>query len=100
MTIPKSLAYAERENSKVGLSASANINSVYHFGSRLAIKDGHLYATNGESGGGMIAQDPIKPNNTTCMISWILCYHSTTLVQDWLLRMDIYTLQLVKEVVE
>ncbi len=36
------------------------INSQYHYGSRLAIKDRYLYATIGERGKGMIAQDPTK----------------------------------------
>ena len=38
--------------------AIPDINSGYHFGSRLAIKDNHIYASIGERGGGMIAQDP------------------------------------------
>ena len=33
---------------------------MYHFGSRLVIKDKHLYITAGERGRGMIAQDVIK----------------------------------------
>ena len=36
------------------------INSGYHYGSRLVIKDNLLYATAGERGKGMIAQDPTK----------------------------------------
>ena len=36
------------------------INSGYHFGSRLVIKDNLLYVTVGERGKGMIAQDPTK----------------------------------------
>tara|TARA_Y100000992_G_scaffold58500_1_gene35622 strand:+ start:702 stop:1760 length:1059 start_codon:yes stop_codon:yes gene_type:complete len=36
------------------------IKSGYHFGSRLAIKDNYLFATIGERGKGMIAQDPTK----------------------------------------
>ena len=36
------------------------INSGYHFGSRLAIKDNYLFASVGERGEGMIAQDPTK----------------------------------------
>ena len=36
------------------------INSGYHFGSRLVIKDNLLYVTVGERGQGMIAQDPSK----------------------------------------
>ena len=34
--------------------------SGYHFGSRLAIKDNYLFASAGERGQGMIAQDPTK----------------------------------------
>ena len=40
--------------------AEPPINSGYHFGSRLAIKDKHLYITAGERGKGMIAQDYTK----------------------------------------
>ena len=36
------------------------IDSGYHFGSRLAIKDDYLFATAGERGQGMIAQDGTK----------------------------------------
>lgn len=36
------------------------IDSGYHFGSRLAIKDNYLYASAGERGQGMIAQDASK----------------------------------------
>jgi len=38
--------------------AEPPIESGYHFGSRLAIKDNYLFASTGERGGGMIAQDP------------------------------------------
>ena len=38
--------------------ASPSIKSGYHFGSRLAIKDNYIFASIGERGGGMIAQDP------------------------------------------
>jgi glucose/arabinose dehydrogenase len=37
--------------------AEPPINSGYHFGSRIVIKDQHLYASIGERGQGMIAQD-------------------------------------------
>ena len=37
--------------------AEPPIDSGYHFGSRLAIKENHLYITAGERGKGMIAQD-------------------------------------------
>ena len=37
--------------------AEPPIDSGYHFGSRLVIKDNHLYITAGERGKGMIAQD-------------------------------------------
>jgi len=40
--------------------ANPPINSGYHFGSRLAIKGDYLYASAGERGQGMIAQDPTK----------------------------------------
>ena len=40
--------------------AEPPINSGYHFGSRLAIKNKHLYVTAGERGEGMIAQDYTK----------------------------------------
>jgi len=36
------------------------IDSGYHFGSRLVIKGDYLYASTGERGQGMIAQDPTK----------------------------------------
>jgi quinoprotein glucose dehydrogenase len=38
--------------------AEPPIKSGYHFGSRLAIKDNTIFASSGERGGGMIAQDP------------------------------------------
>ena len=40
--------------------AEPPIDSGYHFGSRLVIKDKHLYITAGERGKGMIAQDHTK----------------------------------------
>ena len=40
--------------------AEPPINSGYHFGSRLVIKDDFIYITVGERGEGMIAQDPKK----------------------------------------
>ena len=40
--------------------AEPPINSGYHFGSRLVIKDNLLYITVGERGKGMIAQDATK----------------------------------------
>ena len=40
--------------------ANPPINSGYHFGSRLAIKDNFLFASAGERGQGMIAQDPTQ----------------------------------------
>ena len=40
--------------------AEPAINSGYHFGSRLVIKDNFLFITAGERGEGMIAQDPSK----------------------------------------
>ena len=40
--------------------AEPSIKSRYHFGSRLAIKDNYLFASVGERGQGMIAQDATK----------------------------------------
>ena len=40
--------------------ANPPIDSGYHFGSRLAIKDNYIYASAGERGQGMIAQDASK----------------------------------------
>ena len=40
--------------------ANPPIDSGYHFGSRLAIKDNYLFASAGERGQGMIAQDPTQ----------------------------------------
>ncbi|MDB9699948.1 PQQ-dependent sugar dehydrogenase [Candidatus Pelagibacter sp.] len=40
--------------------ANPPIDSGYHFGSRLGIKGDYLYASAGERGQGMIAQDPTK----------------------------------------
>ena len=40
--------------------AEPPIDSGYHFGSRLAIKGDYIYASAGERGQGMIAQDPTK----------------------------------------
>ena len=47
-------------NFKNIFQANPPIDSGYHFGSRLAIKDNYLFATAGERGQGMIAQDPTK----------------------------------------
>ena len=73
------ISYTEnRENSKTSTSiargkfnrskidfknifqANPPIESGYHFGSRLAIKDDYIFASIGERGQGMIAQDPTK----------------------------------------
>ena len=40
--------------------AEPPIDSKYHFGSRLVIKDNYIFITAGERGQGMIAQDPTK----------------------------------------
>ena len=47
-------------NFKNIFQAEPPIDSGYHFGSRLAIKDNYLFASTGERGQGMIAQDPTK----------------------------------------
>jgi glucose/arabinose dehydrogenase len=50
----------ENLNFKNIFRAEPPINSGYHFGSRLVIKDNFLFITAGERGQGMIAQDPTK----------------------------------------
>ena len=50
----------ENLNFKNIFRAEPPINSGYHFGSRLVIKDNFLFITAGERGEGMIAQDPSK----------------------------------------
>jgi len=50
----------ENLNFKNIFRAEPQINSGYHFGSRLVIKDDFLFITAGERGQGMIAQDPAK----------------------------------------
>jgi len=59
-----SVAYAdfniESLNFENIFRAEPPINSGYHFGSRLVIKDNFLFITAGERGEGMIAQDPTK----------------------------------------
>ena len=47
-------------NFKNIFQANPPIDSGYHFGSRLAIKGNYLFASAGERGQGMIAQDPKK----------------------------------------
>jgi len=59
-----SVAKAKYNNNKLKFKnifrAEPPINSGYHFGSRLEIKDNLLFITVGERGKGMIAQDPSK----------------------------------------
>ena len=59
-----SVAVANFDNNSLNFKnifrAEPPINSGYHFGSRLVIKDKFLFITAGERGQGMIAQDPSK----------------------------------------
>ncbi|MDC0446119.1 PQQ-dependent sugar dehydrogenase [Candidatus Pelagibacter sp.] len=61
-----STSIAKAKLNKTGLNfknifqANPPIDSGYHFGSRLAIKGNYLFASAGERGQGMIAQDPKK----------------------------------------
>ena len=59
-----SIAKAKLNNEKLNFTnifqANPPIDSGYHFGSRLAIKGDYLFASAGERGQGMIAQDPTK----------------------------------------
>ena len=51
---------SEKLDFKNIFQAEPPINSGYHFGSRLEIKNKHLYVSVGERGQGMIAQDHTK----------------------------------------
>ena len=51
--------------------ANPPIKSGYHFGSRLAIKDNFLFASVGERGKGMIAQDPTKHPGSIIKFIWM-----------------------------
>ena len=57
-SIAKATLDKKNLNFKNIFQANPPIDSGYHFGSRLAIKDNYLFASAGERGGGMIAQDP------------------------------------------
>ncbi len=59
-SIAKSKFNNQYLNFKNIFQANPPIDSGYHFGSRLAIKDDYLFASAGERGKGMIAQDPSK----------------------------------------
>jgi len=57
-SIAKAKLNKKKLNFKNIFQAEPPIESGYHFGSRLAIKDNYLFASAGERGQGMIAQDP------------------------------------------
>ena len=59
-SIAKAKFDEKKLNFKNIFQANPPINSGYHFGSRLAIKDNFLFTSAGERGEGMIAQDPTK----------------------------------------
>jgi len=59
-SIAKAVLNKVELNFKNIFQANPPIDSGYHFGSRLAIKGKYLYASAGERGMGMIAQDPTK----------------------------------------
>jgi aldose sugar dehydrogenase len=59
-SVAKALIRDNDLNFKNIFRAEPPINSGYHFGSRLIIKDNYLFITVGERGEGMIAQDPTK----------------------------------------
>ena len=64
MKTSTSIAKAKLDKKKILFEnifqANPPIDSGYHFGSRLAIKDNYLFASTGERGKGMIAQDASK----------------------------------------
>ncbi len=59
-SIAKAQLDKKKFNFKNIFQADPPIDSGYHFGSRLAIKDNYLFASLGERGQGMIAQDSTK----------------------------------------
>ncbi len=59
-SVARAIYIKERLNFKNIFRAEPPINSGYHFGSRLVVKNNHLYVSAGERGQGMIAQDPSK----------------------------------------
>ena len=59
-SVAKALINNSYLNFKNIFKAEPPINSGYHFGSRLVIKDNYLFITVGERGKGMIAQDATK----------------------------------------
>ena len=59
-SIAKAILNKQELNFKNIFQANPPIESGYHFGSRLVIKDDYLFASIGERGQGMIAQDPTK----------------------------------------
>ena len=59
-SVAKALLKNNKLNFKNIFRAEPPINSGYHFGSRLIIKDNYLFITAGERGRGMIAQDSSK----------------------------------------
>jgi len=68
-----SIARGEFNNKNINFEnifqASPDIDSGYHYGSRLAIKDNQIYASIGERGGGMIAQDPTNHTGSIIRIN-------------------------------
>ena len=59
-SIAKGKFNRDKINFKNIFQANPPIDSGYHFGSRLAIKDNYIFASVGERGQGMIAQDPTR----------------------------------------
>ena len=59
-SIAKAKLDKKKLNFKNIFQANPPIDSGYHFGSRLTIKGDYLFASAGERGQGMIAQDPTK----------------------------------------
>jgi len=59
-SVAKAIADNNNLNFKNIFRAEPPINSGYHFGSRLVVKDNYLFISAGERGQGMIAQDATK----------------------------------------
>ena len=56
-------------DTEILLIAEPKINQGYHFGSRIVIKDNYLFASFGERGEGMIAQDPTSHTGSIIRIN-------------------------------
>ena len=83
-SIAKTQLNKQELNFKNIFQANPPIDSDYHFGSRLAIKDDYIYASAGERGQGMIAQDP--QNILVVLLEFILMVLFQKIIQNLKVR--------------